>query len=161
MDERELAEFLPNVPEYIEGTADFDVLVPPGLDSHGVWRLRFSPALVVLRIHKNAVLAITAGLALDVPYNRDVSHHINHLNATDLTVGRMFVKEFEGTGRGAIVMQEIVYCQDMAGPPSLSTLLRIIGKVGGVAARLAPDLCQQFGGHVPPDDTDLLLVTLE
>jgi hypothetical protein len=75
-----------------------------------------------------------------------VSHYINNLNAQVLTVERMFLKEFEGTGRGAIVMQEIVYCQDMSGVPSLNTLLRIIGKVGGVAQRLSPDLCQRFGG---------------
>jgi hypothetical protein len=73
----------------------------------------------------------------------------------------MFLKEFEGTSRGAILMQEIVYCQDMEGVPSLNTLLRIIGKVGGTAQRLSPDLCQRFGGHPPPDEAGLVILSLE
>ncbi|MDA0167072.1 hypothetical protein OM076_42825 [Solirubrobacter ginsenosidimutans] len=161
MDEQQLAAFVPQMPEYIDGATDFAVLSVPGHDSRGVWRMRFAPALVVMRIHKNVALAITAGLALDVPFSMETSHYVNHLNASQLTVGRMFVKEFEGTGRGAVVMQEMIFCQDMVGNPSLSTLLRMTGKLGALAGRLAPGVCERLGGHIPPDDADLLILTLE
>lgn len=170
MDERELADFLPGLAQnYLEGVSSFRFLdttgtvglLPAGRIPYGAWSFRMADAaLMVLSINQNAILSITAGLALDVPFTAAVSHRLNKLNAEVVAVGRLFLVEFEGTGRGAILMQELAYCTDVPADhiPSLQALVRVVGKVAGLAARLSPDLCEQLGGHVPPDDTDLLIL---
>ncbi len=171
MNERELAEFLPDlVQKYLEGTSNFqfldmtgaEELLPAGRIPYGAWSFRMTDtALVVLSINQNAILSITAGLALDVPFTAEVSHHLNKLNAEVVTVGRLFLVEFEGMGRGAILMQELAYYTDLPEDhsPSLQALVRLMGKVAGLSARLPPELCEQLGGHVPSDETDLLILT--
>jgi|GEM_PF-5421876 len=171
MNVSELADFLPDLSQkYLEGTSNFrfldttdsEALLPSGRVPHGAWSFRMAEtALVVLSINQNAILSITAGLALDVPFTAEVSHHLNKLNAEMLTVGRLFLVEFEGTGRGAVLMQELAYCTDVPvdHAQSLQTLVRLVGKVAGLSARLSPELCEQLGGHFPPDDADLLILT--
>jgi hypothetical protein len=167
MNERELASILPDlVQQYLEGTSNFQVLFDPAeavgpSGPQGVWSFRMmDSALVVLSIHQNATLAVTAGLALNAPYTSEVSHQLNALNADAVTVGRLFLVELS-PGLGAILMQEMAYCNDMQAdhPPSLQTLLQLVGRVAGVASRLAPELCERTGGHLPPDDTDLLILS--
>jgi hypothetical protein len=171
MNERELADFLPDLAQkYLEGVSSFrlldttgaEELLPTGRIPYGAWSFRMSDTvLVVLSINQNAILSITAGLALDVPFTAGVSHHLNKLNAEVVTVGRLFLVEFEGTGRGAILMQELAYCTDVPADhaPSLQALVRIVGTVAGQSARLSPELCEQLGGHAPPDEADLLILT--
>lgn len=167
MDERQLAEFLPDLAQqYLEGTTGFQALATEGLDTlmrndqapYGAWSFRDqNSALVVLSIYSGAILAITAGLALDVPYDSEVIGHLNELNAEFVPVGRLFLKKLD---RGAIFMQELAYCKDVPADhlPSLQTLIHLVGKVSGIAGRLSPDLCERFGGHPPPDDADLLIL---
>ena len=162
MNQLELAEFLPNVPTYIEGVRDFRESIPPDptMGHPGTWAFGYGPALVMLNIGRNAALTITAGLALGVPFGNDVSHDLNNHNAHTVMVGRLFLKEFEGTGRGTILMQEIVECQYLDGGPSTNLLLRIIARVAAMAGRLSPGRCQVHGGDPPPDEAELVVLSL-
>jgi hypothetical protein len=171
MNERELADFIPDLVEkYLpEGTIGLGQLpseLVEGLShrhDYGTWSFRRGSAVVVLHVHKNATLLITAALALNVPFTSEVSHHLNGLNAKEISLGRLFVAEFEGTGRGGILLQEMVYADGLSWEhqPSIQTLIRVVATVAHQADRWSAELCQRFGGDLPADEADGLILTLE
>jgi hypothetical protein len=148
----------------IEGLSDFKQVLPAGPkpSQGGIFSVRSNDIPVVLAIRAPAQLIITAALAMDVPFASEVWRHINDLNAKTLRVGRLFIKEYEGEGAGfgAILLQEIVECEDLDSGPSINILLRILAGVTGMGARLSSDLCHAHGGKAPHPENWLQIMNL-
>jgi hypothetical protein len=157
MNNQSLAEILPHMANNIEGLSDFKQVLPAGPkpSQGGIFSVRSDDIPVILAIRTPAQLMITAALAMDVPFTSTVWQHVNQLNAKTLRVGRVFVIEYEGDGAGfgAILLQEIVECEDLDSGPSINMLLRVLASVTGMGARLSPELGHAHGGQAPhPDD---------
>ena len=132
MNSEELAKLVPwIVAEKLEdATSPTPVMPGPMHDEAPAWSFRCGPVLTVASIHPDEnELRLTLGLAINIPYTTDVSHHVNRFNHHDLVFGRAFLIGNEESGRGAVLMQEIMFGDSLSWefPPSLQNLLRVIG----------------------------------
>jgi hypothetical protein len=156
VDDRTLADLMPAIAQNIDGAGDFEQILPPTPDTAhgGLFSVRYGDALVVMIIQRPAKLVITAGVAVDVAWSDALLAHVNELNGEKLMVGRLFAKEYEAEGRGTgiVPMQEILECQDIDFGPSVNVILRVCGRVMGMAGRVAPELCQRHNGRPPGPD---------
>jgi len=163
MDSKKLAEIFPGlISDYLEDASSPEQVQPDPLHlAHPSWSFTTTGSILTVGalFHDSEQLRVTVGLAVDVPYDPQVSHVVNHLNNKELVYGRMFLIGNEGSGRGCILMQEIFTAVsiDEEFVPSLQNLLLVIGTMGGQASRLAPGLREQFGGRpFNPDDAFFL-----
>jgi hypothetical protein len=157
LDDRTLADLIPAIAENIEGVYDFRTIQPPTPEvGHGeMFTMRYGDALAVVMLQTPAKLMITAGVAVDVDWTPQLLAQINELNASTVIVGRLFGKQLEGKGQrtGIILLQEMLECQDLDSGPSVNVLLRVCGRVMGIANRVSDDLCRRHDGHPPHPDS--------
>ncbi len=152
MDSAELTRVFPGlIDNYLDdATAPQQIQPDPIHDVHPTWSFINGSVLTVGAIFPDTgQLRVTLGLAFEVPYTAEVSHHVNRLNNKELLFGRMFLIGNDESGLGCILMQEIVLADSLSEehPASLQILLRIVAALGGQASRLAPPLQEQFGGQ--------------
>ena len=105
MNSEELAKLVPwIVAEKLEdATSPTPVMPGPMHDEAPAWSFRCGPVLTVASIHPDEnELRLTLGLAINIPYTTDVSHHVNRFNHHDLVFGRAFLIGNEESGRGAV-----------------------------------------------------------
>lgn len=149
----ELAEVVPGlIANYLEDATGPEQVQPDPLHrAHPSWSFTSTGEILTVGalFHDSGQLRVTLGLAVDVPYDPQVSHIVNHLNNKELVYGRMFLIGNEESGRGCVLMQEIFAAQSIAEEfaPSLQNLLLVIATMGGQASRLAPGLRERFGGR--------------
>ena len=164
MDAAELAGIFPGlVADYLDDASTPKQVAPdPVHEANPSWSFTNGSVLTVGAVFRDTdQLRLTLGLALDVPYSPEVSHAVNHLNNKELVFGRMFLIGNDESGRGCILMQEIVSCVGLSqeSAPSLQDLLLTVGTLGGQASRLAPDLRERFGGRPFTEDDAFFLQT--
>ncbi|HEV7615284.1 MAG TPA: hypothetical protein VGO36_03545 [Solirubrobacterales bacterium] len=152
MDPAELTRIFPRlITDYLEDATPPQPVQPGPLhEEFPSWSFINGSVLTVGAIlPERGQLRVTAGLAMDVPYGPEVSHEVNRMNNKELLFGRMFLVGNEESGRGCILMQEIVLADglDEEHLPSLQNLLRIVATLGGQGSRLAPELRERFGGQ--------------
>ena len=166
MDSNGLAEIFPGlIANYLEDATGPEQVQPDPLHrAHPSWSFTTTGEILTVGalFHDSEQLRVTLGLAIDVPYDPQVSHVVNHLNNKELVYGRMFLIGNEDSGRGCILMQEIFAAQSISEefPPSLQNLLMVIGAMGGQASRLAPKAAravrrarvQRRGSLLPADE---------
>jgi hypothetical protein len=152
MNAAEMAEAFPMlITDYIEDASTPKQVQPgPIHERQPSWSFTNGSVLTVGAVWRDSdQLRLTLGLAVDVPYSPEVSHVVNQMNNKEIVFGRMFLIGNDESGRGCILMQEIVSCAALSWefPPSLQNLILVIGTLGGQASRLAPELRNQFGGR--------------
>jgi hypothetical protein len=161
MNSRELYDILHELPRAIEGVTDFKGRLPPGpIAAHGgTLACRFGPVELLLAIQGlkegETTLYVTAAVADGVRVSDGLFRELNEMNANMLVVGRVFLHEFhneDGTsnGLGAILLQEMIACEYVDSGRSVNVPFQVIGRVGGMASRISPSLCDGHGGRPWP-----------
>jgi hypothetical protein len=119
------------------------------------WSFRTGQVLAVAAIDLDRNdLRLTFGLATNIPYVPEVSHYLNEWNRKELVFGRTYLVGNDQSGLGSALAQEIIPGESVSWefPASIQNLQRVIGTISGQLARLAPELCSQYGAKPFNDD---------
>lgn len=118
----------------------------------GAWTFWIRTAVGTIKVYNNSrtEMRVTLGLVLDVPYTSDVAVRLNRLNYKEMVFGRLYLVGNDESGRGAILMQEIVHAAPVSWDhmPSVQHVVYVVAHLLGMADNMAPPLLQQFGGRL-------------
>lgn len=124
------------------------------------WWIRSGATVAVVSRLPPSEVRITVGLAADVAYRAETSHHLNELNRTDLKFGRLFLVGNDESGRGAILMQEFLPGEllDSESPIAARAVRLVVATVLAQADRLAGFLVPRFSGRPFRDDEHFFIL---
>jgi hypothetical protein len=124
------------------------------------WWFKTQRTVVTISLLEGVQIRITVGVAADVPYDSIVSHHLSELNRSYLKFGRIYLIGNDESGRGAILMQEILRGEAISTSfrPSVENLEQVGSTLIAQGEHLANDLVSRFNGRPFRDDEHMFLM---